>query len=205
MDPVLTLQKQTRTRLNIAQKLRILHLLKDGHSTTAIMWQFNIASRTVRNIEAQGTALLQAADTNHDSLSLKVVQPVLVPKLEQELLAFLSYALSAKMPVTQNVLPIRACMIRDAMLKLPTTEKDARVLQKFAASRGWVEKFVNRHELWSVALHGEAVQVQAHQVAEDIRTLRQKLIKFDEDNIYNVDETGRFYKLLPRRTYVGTF
>ncbi|PXF42855.1 hypothetical protein BWQ96_07399 [Gracilariopsis chorda] len=147
MDPVPTPQKQTRTRLNIAQKLQILQLLKDGHSTTAIMRQFNNASRTVRNIKAQGTALLQAADSNDDSLSLKAFQPVRVPKLKQELLAILNYARSAKMPVTQNVLQIRACMIRDAMMKLPTTEKDARALQKFAASRRWVEKFVKRHAL----------------------------------------------------------
>ena len=39
------------------------------------------------------------------------------------------------------------------MLKALVTEKERSVLQKFTAPRGWVEKFVRRHALRSVALH----------------------------------------------------
>ena len=70
------------------------------------------------------------------------------------------------------------------MLKERSQVKEHAALERFAASRGWVENFVKHHALRSVALHGEAGQVQAGEVSKDI----------------GIDETGLFYKLLPRRT-----
>ena len=62
---------------------------------------------------------------------------------------------------------------------------------------------MKRHALRSVALHGEAGKVQAGEVSEDIGILRSHLCDFDADCIYNIDETGLFYKLTPRRMYVS--
>lgn len=40
------------------------------------------------------------------------------------------------------------------------------------------------------------------EVAREIADLRKTLSGYDIDNIYNVDETGLFYKLLPRKMYI---
>ena len=107
------------------------------------------------------------------------------------------------MPVTKPVLQTRALMIREKMLKGGSHVKEHAALERFTASRGWVENFVKRHALRSVALHGGAGQVQAGEVSKDIGILRSHLCDCDADCIYNIDETGMFYKLLPRRTYVS--
>ena len=62
---------------------------------------------------------------------------------------------------------------------------------------------MKRHALRSVTLHGEAGQVQASAVAKDIGILRSHLSDYDAEHIYNIDETGLFFKLLPRRTYIS--
>ena len=62
---------------------------------------------------------------------------------------------------------------------------------------------MERHALRSVALHGEAGQVQVSEVSKDIGILRSHLCDDDADRIYNNDETGLFYILLPRHTYVS--
>ena len=54
----------------------------------------------------------------------------------------------------------------------------------------------------SKALHGEAGSVQADLVADDIAKLKVEINKYDVENVYNMDETGLFYKLLPNRSYV---
>ena len=42
-------------------------------------------------------------------------------------------------------------------------------------------------------------------VAADMEKLRQKLADYDAGLIFNVDETGTFFKLFPRRTYICSF
>ena len=89
------------------------------------------------------------------------------------------------------------------MLKGRSQVKEQAALERFTASRVWVQNCVKRHALRSVALHGEAGQVQAGEVSKDIGILRSHLCDYDADCIYNIDETGLFYKPLPRRTHVS--
>ena len=96
-------------------------------------------------------------------------------------------------------------MTPDHILKASATEKERSIIQKFTASRGWVETFVKRNALRAVSLHGEGGQVQAQNVAKDINILRSRLRNFETDDIYNVDQPGLFYKLLSHGIYVGTF
>ena len=100
MAPNPEMKKTTRKRLTIAQKLEIASLLNDGHRTTAIMRQFGVAERTVRNLKSTAPDLFRIANERPKSLNTETRQPVMVPRLEPNLLEFLDYARSAKMPVT---------------------------------------------------------------------------------------------------------
>ena len=136
------------------------------------------------------------------TLGTKTLHLAHYPKLEAYLLEFLSFARAGKIPVTQPVLQTRALMIRE-MLKGGSQVKEHAALERSTASRGWVENCVKRHAHRSVVLHREAGQVQAGEFSKDIGILRSHLCDYDADCIYNIDETGLFYKLLPRRTYVS--
>ncbi len=57
----------------------------------------------------------------------------------------------------------------------------------------------------SIALHGQGASATVESAAEDMAKLRDRLREFDVDCIYNVDETGLFYKLLPKRSYVTQY
>lgn len=76
------------------------------------------------------------------------------------------------------------------------------MMESFAASQGWITNFVRRHGIRSVSLHGEGGSVNAMGVSEGMRKLREKLIDYDVDCIFNMDETGLFFKLLPSRSYI---
>jgi len=66
----------------------------------------------------------------------------------------------------------------------------------------WAGKVARQAGWRSKALHGEAGSVQADLVADDIAKLKVEINKYDVENVYNMDETGLFYKLLPNRSYV---
>ncbi|CAG8819754.1 20227_t:CDS:1, partial [Gigaspora rosea] len=61
-------------------------------------------------------------------------------------------------------------------------------------SHGWLFKFKKRHSLGQITKHGEDASVDEDVVATAIPKLRELLRKYDLKDIYNMDETGLFYR-----------
>ncbi len=56
----------------------------------------------------------------------------------------------------------------------------------------------------SIRLHGEAAgEIDHQQIKERMDEIRQDLEKYDPENIYNWDETGLYFKLIPHSTYTA--
>ena len=82
----------------------------------------------------------------------------------------------------------------------PMTEKDKN--EKFEASNGWWHRFTKRMNLGSVKLLGESGSADHEAAKEYVETLR-KIIEdggYTEDQIFNVDEAGIWWKMPPTRT-----
>ena len=73
----------------------------------------------------------------------------------------------------------------------------------FKASESWEGKFARSQRWKSRALHGEAGGIDVDDVEPDIAIIREKIKKYDPNNVYNMDETGLFFKVLPNRSYVN--
>ena len=50
-------------------------------------------------------------------------------------------------------------------------------------------------------MHGEAGEVDHEQIKSKIDEIRKDLESYDPENIYNWDETGLYFKLIPHSTY----
>jgi len=72
----------------------------------------------------------------------------------------------------------------------------------FAASNGFIQRWASRHGLEDVALHGSGASANVEEGAARMAAIRQQLKGVDVDPIYNVDETGLLYRVLPSRSYV---
>jgi transcriptional regulator with XRE-family HTH domain len=72
----------------------------------------------------------------------------------------------------------------------------------FKFSDGWLFNFFKRHDFSNVHLHGEGGSANEEQVQAARLRLQEKLCNFSPHNIYNADETGLYYKLLPKRSVV---
>jgi hypothetical protein len=74
-------------------------------------------------------------------------------------------------------------------------------VDKFKASEGWLSNFKERHGIVFKQPQGEAGDIDLEAVDDWRQTiLRNKLANFSEDDVFNVDETGLFWKLLPSKT-----
>ena len=73
----------------------------------------------------------------------------------------------------------------------------------FKISNGWFEKLKNRDGLVFKKLCAESASVDFNNVSECRKEQFKHLLdKFDPKDVYNADETGLYYKLLPNISIV---
>ncbi len=65
-------------------------------------------------------------------------------------------------------------------------------------SVGWLQKFQKRYKIQRYIQHGEAGSV-SQTIEEEMKGLRTLAGEFQEDDIYNMDETGLYWRMTPSR------
>jgi hypothetical protein len=149
-----------------------------------------------------------AIDSNYSSL--KSTHSDKTPTLTIGLKAFCKRArgLRHPAPITVEVISTK---VKDITAKLLTEYENnstiisvdkATTLKTHLFSATWSFKWLKRNEFVSKRLHGEAADVDLTAVADGIARLRKEISHYDSENVYNMDETGLNFHLLPRQTYV---
>ena len=191
-----------RTRLSIQEKLEVADAIASGRSYAELERKYGVKKRTLTRIKKEAPTIRKKSTKNALSAQLKSVCDLRFPEIDGTVLAFVTFCRKVKKPVTLAALSARALLARDKLVSKCTCEEEKARLKSFTASKKWCISFTKRHALRSVAMHGEAGSASPIEVAKEIAELREKLLHYPVQNIYNVDETGLFYKLIPRRTYV---
>jgi hypothetical protein len=74
-------------------------------------------------------------------------------------------------------------------------------INEFKGSNGWLDKFKDRHGIKFKSIQGEAAAVNMESVEEWRREILQNLlVQYSPKDVFNVDETGLFWRLLPDKT-----
>ncbi len=98
------------------------------------------------------------------------------------------------LPLSRSVIQARA-----------KKEAEDRGIITFQASNGWFRGWLWRFEIGkSVRLNGGAGDLDLAEAETRMNELRRQLAAcgYSKDNIFNMDETGLFYRCLPNRSYV---
>ncbi|UYV75218.1 TIGD4 [Cordylochernes scorpioides] len=112
------------------------------------------------------------------------------PEIEEALFRWIRQANAMKLAINGNILKEKAILLA---LKMGQ--------DNFEASNAWLEKFKARRNIAFKRLHGEAGSVDANSVATWKGGIIPSLLaKYSPQDIFNADETGLFYKLLPNQT-----
>ena len=74
-------------------------------------------------------------------------------------------------------------------------------IEDFKASNGWLVRFRDRHGITFKLVHGEEKSAPVSDANLWRENEKKKIMeKYAPDDIYNADETGMFYQLLPEKT-----
>ena len=180
--------------LTDAQKREFCFYARDNKRTRAqyIVW---IEEKWgVRFHESTITRILQSSDKR---LTTEIANPetkrhrsVTVPELELALKEFVLY-------YQHKTILSDAMLIEKAKLLASGLEIPEGTLQ---FSSGWLHKFKDRNGIRQEKLHGESESADNAAIIEALPLLRDKCANYPLERIYNMDETGLFYRLEPDRT-----
>ncbi|XP_070593700.1 tigger transposable element-derived protein 1-like isoform X2 [Erythrolamprus reginae] len=87
----------------------------------------------------------------------------------------------------------------------PSTSSASSAPATFTASKGWFDRFQRRYGLKSVSLHGEAASADTGAAENFVRRIFKDLIAeggYRPEQVFNMDETGLFWKRMPSRTFL---
>lgn len=157
------------TQKNLQQWLEEKHNLK-------------VTQSTISNTLRRSAELLNVDNLNEGSRRQKMVT---FPLMEEALLQwFQSY---------QSMINISGDLMKEkGAFFLTKLYPDAK---SFDFSNGWLERFKHRHGIKSFRRFGESGTVDMQAVEDAIPILRNVLDQYEWKDIYNMDETGLFYRL----------
>ena len=112
-------------------------------------------------------------------------------EIEKKILDWFRKARSKNIPVTGPMLQEKARQIAEA---LDLSQED------FKASNGWLDRFKNRNGIKAKCISGEAGGVSEDTVESWRERLPEILQGWSPENIWNMDETGQFFRALPSKS-----
>lgn len=192
-------KKQKRKRLSLSEQLDVIRHKRSGISTQSLATRYECSRSAIDNIYSRRAAI----EKNVVNLSQKAAAQPRFPRVDACLMEVFERMRQAGLPITAETLRVQTEKIRDELLTLPETSTQERArLQGFKASLKYVRRFVARTGLKSVRLHGEAGSVDHGKTRERMGEIREISALYDADCILNGDETGIFFRLLPKVSYV---
>ena len=71
---------------------------------------------------------------------------------------------------------------------------------EFKLSNGWLHNFKQRHGIKQYTMHGESGSVDTTMLAKDRQELAALIEQYEPQYVYNMDETGLFYRMQPSKS-----
>jgi hypothetical protein len=120
--------------------------------------------------------------------------------MEKLLTTWMEYQIQRRVPLSPTTIQGKA---RRLHADIKGKRQDAP--QTFVASNGWFNRFKNRAGFHNVIVCGEAASgnAKAAQIFPDV--LKEIINEggYTAQQVFNVDETGLFWKKMPERTYIS--
>ena len=188
-------KKRKRTDFTLKEKKEIIDAAKKEPNQSKVAremskkWGIEVKRTTIMGILSKKDAIGTAIKGGIQSKRMKL-KPAQHSKLDDGMLIWLKQARG------QN-LPVRGNLIKEKTLKLT----ELMHIQDFIANNGWLDNFKKRHGIAFKTVQGEAGAVNLQSLLEWKQQVLQPLLRqFSADDVFNLDETGLFWQLLPSKT-----
>ena len=182
--------KRTRASLTGAQKQKIClkKLQKPKPKNKDLSLEFNVSEGMICDILKESEKWLAIKSESYEA-SVKRQIKLNFPQIEEALSFWVEKAVDNNITISGELLLQKA---RNFATLLD--------VQDFKGSNGWLTGFKKCHNIECYLRHGEAASAPLEDL-DDMRKNLQNILKdYSSNDIFNVDETGLYWKMEPNRT-----
>lgn len=177
-----------RKSFSIEEKSVIIQRLEAGESNVMIAKEFGVSHSTISTIKKNKHKIEPLFNAN--VLKPKRVRVSSQEQVEVALLQWFKLQRNRGIPVNGPMLQQKANFFANELNIL-----------NFDCSASWINRFKSRHNIVAGKIAGESLSVEQSDVTEwQTKVWPNLRAKFSDDEIFNADETGLFYKLTPDKT-----
>lgn len=178
-----------RTSLTFATKLEIIRRVEKGEQKSSVAAAYNIPRSTLSTLlKTKGDIKAKAGQSQH--CGARRVRKPAFQDVERSLHRWFLDARARNIPVSGPMLQQKA--------------KDFAFIHQaegFAASSGWLQRFKARYQIVGKTVSGESADANDDSIRKWLdEEWPGVLAKYDPKEIFNADETGLFWQMLPRQT-----
>nr|XP_002735168.1 PREDICTED: tigger transposable element-derived protein 6-like [Saccoglossus kowalevskii] len=179
-----------RRALSLDCKVQMIKAIESGIRHGDVCRKFDVKPSTLSTILKKKTDVLKMFEHNKIEPCRKRMRFSAVDDVEQALLKWFTSARSMNVPISGPILQAKA---EDLGQRMNHSE--------FKASNGWLERFKSRHGITFKSVCGEAASVSDDMVDDWVMLTLPGLIDgYAPRDIFNADETGLFFRLMPNKT-----
>lgn len=189
--------KRDRKSITLHVKLEVLRRFEEGEKLTQIARALGLATSTVASIRVNKDKIRanSQASTPVSAKQLTRCRGVVMGHMERLLSLWIEEQRRRHLPVSTLLIQDQA---RRLFAQLQHEQGSGAQAETFGASNGWFARFKARHH---VLLTEEPAVADAQAAARYPSVLRSVLDEggYSPHQVFNVDETGLFWKRLPER------
>lgn len=198
--------KKNRKAISLANKLDILRRLDAGEKLGEIARMLKLAPSTIATIRNNKTKILAHSQSAASQMATKLTRyrSAIMEKMEKLLILWIEDNNQRKIPMSTMTIQEKAKTIFETLRK--ADEEGIFQNESFGASKGWFEKFKTRHNLHNIKMKGEAASSDTS-AAREYPNVLKKIIEaggYVPEQVFNVDESGLYWKRMPDRTFIST-
>lgn len=184
------MSKQKRKPISLKDKIDIINDIENGMNRMDVINKYKLANyqnltSIMKNKEKYITAFCEKSSGKQKKLrggKFKQIEAELMARIEESI---------------ENNIPITGTLVQDIAKDVA---KDKNILD-FKASNGWLCNYKKRESLSTRVISGESNSVSEDVSHDWIYNKLPKLLEgYDPKDIFNCDEFGLFYKMMPKRS-----
>lgn len=183
-----------RKRISFDKKLKILEECKKSVNLSVISQKYGIPKSSICTLKKNEHKIVENLKiTNNGTKNRRSLKKGEFPRMEKALFDWFLNQRNKHIPVNGVILKAKALEIHNQIYG-----------SDFHASDGWLSRFKNRYGIRLLKQTGEKLSAR-QDLVEPFKNHFHNLLSEEnltKDAIFNADETGLYWKLLPDKTFV---
>lgn len=180
----------SRKQISLQDKFNIIQEIDKGMKQTEAAKKYGMSQSTIATFLKKRKEIEEAVTSNNTDPQRKRIKTAPNEEIDAAVLKWFREKRALNIPINGPILCQQA-------------RKFAGMLNNndFKASNGWLIRFRDRHGITFQGIQGESNSAPVNDVKSwRDREMQKILDKYPPDNIFNADEAGLFFQLLPDRT-----